>query len=172
MNWLDIVIIVVAVLLGIVGLRQGIITTVFGIAGLIGGIVLAGRYYDELAALLSPAGATWANIAAYAIILIATLIVAGVIGSLVAKLVHLVLLGWLDRLVGFIFGLIIGALLCAAVLAIIVKYYPGAEAVISQSVIAKFLMGGFPLLLALLPGEFDFIRNFFSPSGDLLTAGI
>lgn len=161
MNWLDIVIIVVAVLLGIVGLRQGIIKTAFGIAGLIGGIVLAGRYYDELAALLSSSGATWANIAAYAIILIATLIVAGVIGRLVAKLVHLVLLGWLDRLVGCVLGVFIGGLLCAAVLAIVVKYYPGTEAVISQSGIARFLMGGFPLLLALLPGEFDFIRDFF-----------
>jgi len=86
------------------GTRQGIIKTVFGIAGLIGGIVLAGRYYDELAAVLSSSGATWVNIAAYAIILIATLIVAGVIGRLVAKLVHLVLLGWLDRLVGCILG--------------------------------------------------------------------
>ena len=165
MNWLDIVIIVVAVLLGLVGLRQGIIKTVFGIAGLIGGIVLAGRYYSGLAALLSPAGATWANIAACAIILIATLIVAGVIGWLVAKLVHLVLLGWLDRLVGCILGVFIGGLICAAVLAIVGKYYPGAETVISQSVIARFLMERFPLLLALLPEEFDFIRDFFSPSG-------
>jgi len=165
MNWLDIVIIVVAVLLGLAGLRQGIIRTAFGIAGLIGGIVLAGRYYDELAALLSSSGATWVNIAAYAIILIATLIVAGVVGSLVAKLVHLVLLGWLDRLVGCVLGVFIGGLLCAAVLAIVVKYYPGTEAVISQSGVAKFLMEGFPLLLALLPGEFDFIRDFFSPSG-------
>jgi membrane protein required for colicin V production len=164
MNWLDIVIIVVAVLLGIGGLRQGIIRTVFGIAGLIGGIVLAGRYYDGLAAVLSPAGATWANIAAYAIILLATLIVAGVVGHLVAKLVHFAALGWLDRLVGFILGIVIGGLLCAAVLAIVGKYYPGAEAVISQSVIAKFLMEQFPLLLALLPAEFDFIRDFFITS--------
>ncbi len=164
MNWLDIVIIVVAVLLGIVGLRQGIIKTVFGIAGLIGGIVLAGRYYDELAAVLSSSGATWVNIAAYTIILIATLIVAGVIGRLVAKLVHLVLLGWLDRLVGCILGVFIGSLLCAAILAIVVKYYPGTEAVISQSGLARFLMKGFPLLLALLPGDFDFIRDFFTTS--------
>jgi len=164
MNWLDIVIIVVAVLLGLAGLRQGIIKTVFGIAGLIVGIVLAGRYYDELAALLSSSGATWANIAAYAIILIATLIVAGVIGWFVAKLVHLVLLGWLDRLVGCVLGVFIGGLLCAAVLAIVVKYYPGTEAVISQSGVAKFLMEGFPLLLDLLPGEFDFIRDFFITS--------
>lgn len=165
MNWLDIVIIVVAVLLGIAGLRQGIIKTVFGIAGLIGGIVLAGRYYGGLAALLSPAGATWANIAAYAIILIATLIIAGVIGWFVARLVHFAMLGWLDRLVGCILGVFIGSLLCAAVLAIVGKFYPGTEAVISQSVIARFLMEQFPLLLALLPEEFDFIRDFFSPSG-------
>ena len=164
MNWLDIVIIVVAVLLGLAGLRQGIIRTVFGIAGLIGGIILAGRYYSRLAAVLSLSDATWANIAAYAIILIATLIVAGVVGWLVAKLVHFAALGWLDRLVGFIIGVVIGGLLCAAVLAIVLKYYPGAGAVISQSGLAKFLMGEFPLLLALLPEEFDFIRDFFITS--------
>ena len=164
MNWLDIVIIVVAVLLGFAGLRQGIIKTVFGIAGLIGGIVLAGRYYSGLAALLSPAGATWVNIAAYAIILIATLIVAGVIGWLVTKLVHFAMLGWLDRLVGCVLGVFIGSLLCAAVLAILLKYSPSTEAVISQSVIARFLMQQFPLLLALLPEEFDDIRNLFITS--------
>jgi len=165
MNWLDIVIIVVAVLFGIMGLRQGIIKTAFGIAGLIGGIVLAGRYYGGLAAVLSPSGATWANIAAYAIILIATLIVAGVVGWFVAKLVHFAMLGWLDRLVGCILGVVIGGLLCAAILAIVLNYYPGSETVISQSGLARFLMGGFPLLLALLPAEFDFIRDFFSIAG-------
>jgi membrane protein required for colicin V production len=164
MNWLDIVIIVVAALLGLAGLRQGIIRTVFGIAGLIGGIVLAGRYYDELAALLSPSGATWANIAAYAIILLATLLIAGVVGHFVAKLVHFAALGWLDRLIGCVLGVVIGCLICAAILAIVAKYYPGAEAVISQSGIARFLMEQFPLLLALLPADFDFIRDFFSPA--------
>jgi membrane protein required for colicin V production len=164
MNWLDIVTIVVMVLLGIAGLRQGIIRTAFGIAGLIGGIVLAGRYYQPFAALLSTSGATWAKIAAYAIILVATLIVAGVIGWLVAKLAHIVMLGWLDRLVGFIFGIVIGGLLCAAVLAILLEYCPGTGPTISQSVIAKFFVEEFPLLLALLPKEFDPIRNFFIPS--------
>jgi membrane protein required for colicin V production len=146
MNWLDIVIIVVVALLGIVGLRQGLIRTVFGIAGLIGGIFLAGRYYDELAALLFPSSAIWSNIAAYAIIAVSTMVVAGVIGWLIAKLVNFVALGWLDKLVGGILGVVIGALLCTAILAIVVKYYPGMEATINQSIIARFLVGGFPLL--------------------------
>lgn len=165
MNWLSIVIIVVALVLGFIGLRNGIIKTAFAIAGLIAGIALAGRYYGGLAALLSPTGANWANIAAYAIILISTFIVAGVIGWLVAKVAHIALLGWLDRLVGFVLGVFIGSLLCAAILAIIVRWYPGAETNIAQSAVARFLMAGFPLLLTLLPGEFDFIRDFFLSSG-------
>ena len=145
MNWLDIVIIVVIALLGFAGLRQGLIRTVFGIAGLIGGIFLDGRYYDELASLLFPPGAIWSNIAAYALIAIATLVVAGVIGWLLAKLVNFAALGWLDRLVGCILGVVIGGLLCAAILAIAVKYYPGMETTINQSLIARVLVGGFPL---------------------------
>jgi len=162
MNWLDIVIIVVAALFGVLGLWRGAIKATFGIAGLIGGIALAGRYYQPFASLLSSSGATWAKIAAYAIILVATLVVAIVIGWLVSRLVHLTMLGWVDRLVGFTLGAAIGSMLCAAILAILSKYLPGIEVIITQSVVARFLMERFPLLLALLPEEFDFIHDFFS----------
>jgi membrane protein required for colicin V production len=167
MNWLDIVIIVIAGLFAMMGLWKGAIRAAFGIAGLIGGIVLAGRYYQTLALLLSPGGATWAKIAAYAIILIVILIVASVIGWIVAKLVHITLLGWVDRLLGFIFGAAVGCMLCVAALAIVSKYLPGTEGTIAQSTVARFLMQQFPLLLALLPKEFDFIRDLFSASGQI-----
>ena len=146
MNWLTIVILIVVAGLGIAGLRQGLIRTVFGIAGLIGGIFLAGRYYDELAARVFPSSAYWSNIAAYAIIAVATLVVAGVLGWLLAKLVNFAALGWVDKLVGGILGVVIGGLLCAAVLAIVVKFYPDMQSTIDQSIIARFLVGGFPLL--------------------------
>ena len=162
MNWVDIVIIAVAALFGLLGLWQGFIKALFGIAGLIGGIVLAGHFYQGLALKLSAEGATWAGIAAYAIILIATMIVAGVIGWVVAKLVHITLLGWLDRLIGGILGVGIGLLLVAAVLAIVSKYLPGSVETISQSALAGFLMARFPLLLALLPEEFDFLSGLFT----------
>jgi len=167
MNWLDIVIVVIAASLGLAGLLRGAIKTAFSIAGLVLGIILAGRYYGPLATLLSPGGAIWAVIAAYAIILIATMIAAGVIGWIVAKLVHVTLLGWLDRLIGGILGVGIGLLLIAAMLAIVSKYLPGSVETISQSALARFLIERFPLLLALLPEEFDFIRDLFSPSGQI-----
>ena len=165
MNWIDIVIIVVAALFGLLGLWRGAIRTAFGIAGLVLGVVLAGRYCEPFAAVLSPGGASWAEIAAYAIILLATFFVAGIIGSIVSRLVHITLLGWVDRLIGGILGVGIGLLLVAAMLAIVSKYLPGAVETISQSVLARFLMAQFPLLLALLPEDFEFLRDFFSPSG-------
>lgn len=164
MNWLDIVIIIVTLLLGMLGLWRGAIKAVFGIVGLIGGIALAGRYYLPLASILSASGAIWSRIAAYLIILVAILIIASIVGWLVARLAHIVMLGWVDRLIGFILGAAIGGILCAAVLAIVSKYLPSTGGVISQSVMAKLLMEQIPLLLALLPKEFDFIRDFFAPS--------
>jgi membrane protein required for colicin V production len=160
-NWLDAVIIVIAILFGLFGLWKGAIKAAFGIAGLVGGIALAGRYYQPLAGVLSSSGAAWAKIAAYAIILVAILVIASVIGWFVAKLVHIMPFGWVDRLIGFILGAGIGSMLCAAVLAIVSKYLPGTQEAISQSAMAKLLLEQFPLLLALLPDEFDFIRDFF-----------
>lgn len=163
MNWLDIVIIVIILLFGMMGLWKGAIKAVFGIAGLVGGIALAGRYYQTLASVLSPSGAIWSGIAAYVIILVVTLIVASIMGWLIARLVHITMLGWVDRVVGFVFGAGVGGMLCAAVLAIMSKYLPGTEQTISHSAMAKLLMEQIPLLSALLPGEFDFIHDFFSP---------
>lgn len=164
MNWLDLIIIIVAIVFAVVGLWRGAIKAAFGIVGLVGGIALAGRCYQTLANVLSSNGATWAKIAAYAIILVATLVIAGIIGRIIARLAHITMLGWVDRLVGFILGAVIGSMLFAAFLAIVCKYLPDTEAVIAQSVLARFLMEQIPLLLALLPEDFDFIKDFFTPS--------
>ena len=165
MNWLDVVIVVIGIVFGFLGLWRGAIRTAFSIAGLIGGIALAGHYYQALASVLSSSGAIWAEITAYAIILVATLVVAYIIGWIVARLVHVTMLGWLDRLIGFILGVGVGLLLVAAMLAITSKYLPSVEAMVASSKIARFLMAQFPLLLALLPEEFDSIRDFFSVPG-------
>jgi membrane protein required for colicin V production len=162
MNWLDIAIIVISIIFAFIGLKHGIIRTAFTLAGLVGGVVLAGYYYGSLADMLSPEGASWAGIASFAIILIVTLIAANVAGSLAARTLHLLMLGWVDKTSGFILGAGVGGVLCAAILTIVSKYFPGmGQDVVGQSITAKLLIERFPLLLALLPEEFDFVRNFF-----------
>ena len=123
--------------------------------------MLAGRYYPLVADVISPSGAVWADIAAYAIIVVVMVVVGGVIGRIVRRFVGALSLGWLDRLIGALCGLAVGGMFCAALLTIMSKYLPGIEGTVSQSVLAQLLIDKFPLLLALLPEEFDFIRDIF-----------
>jgi membrane protein required for colicin V production len=165
MNWLDAVIIIIAIVLGFTGMKRGIIKTVFGIAGLVVGIVLAGRYYDNFANLFSSFDVAWAGIAAYAIILLATMALVGWIGSQISKLLKTLMLGWIDGLVGGLIGILMGGVFCAAIFTIVLKYNIGGpfEDIVLKSQLAILLMDRFPLLLGLLPGGdlSDVIRSIF-----------
>lgn len=161
MNWLDIVILVIVVTATFLGLRIGIIKAALSLAGLITGVILAGRYYTPLAEQLSfIPQASVAEAIAFAIILIGTMLVASVLAMLLKWATSAVMLGWVNHLGGAVFGLMLGAVFCSALLAIWVKFFSVAE-VINQSSLAVILLDRFPVVLALLPDEFDTIRSFF-----------
>ena len=160
MNWLDIVIIVVIAISVFNGLRSGLIKMLFSVAGIIVGIVLAGRFADDFAGVLTFIPDDWSKIAAFAIILVAVMIVAWILGTVLSKLISLVLLGWVNRLAGAVLGVVVGALFCGAVLAIWVKFLGIGDSV-AGSALANFLLDKFPIVLGLLPSEFDSVRNFF-----------
>lgn len=161
MNWLDIVIPVILLISTLLGLRAGMIKAVLSLAGLILGVILAGHYYVALSKQLPfISRPDIAEFVAFAIILLGVLLVASMLAWLSRALLSAVTLGWLNRLGGAIFGLVLGAILCGALLAIWVKY-TGPVPAITESVLAAILLERFPLILALLPEEFDGIRSFF-----------
>lgn len=160
MNWLDIVIIVVLAISTLIGLRTGIIKAVLSLAGVVIGVILAGRFYVPLAERLTfIPQETAAKIVAFAIILGIVMIIAGVIASVVKWIASIVMLGWINRLGGAFFGLVLGAIFCGALLAIWVKFLP--EGPVTGSGLATLLLERFPMVLALLPEEFDAVRSFF-----------
>ena len=161
MNWIDIVLIVAIVIPTLVGLKNGLIKTAFSLAGLIIGVVLAGRYYVPLAerlAFIPHEGA--AKIVAFVIILVAVVVIAIWLAKLLKMLTKMMLLGWLNRLGGAVLGFLLGAIVCGAALAIWVKFL-GIGETIADSNLANFLLDFFPLVLGLLPAEFDSVRSFF-----------
>ena len=160
MNWFDAVLIVVLIISTLLGVWRGLISMLLPLIGLILGIYVAGKYYSTVGGWLpidNPQHAEWA---AYAIIVIAFLIIFGIIAFFVRKFVHWTLLGWVDRLLGGILGLVSGVLFIAAALAACVKFDFGAS-FIQGSGIAKLLLDWFPAVLGLLPGEFDSVKDFF-----------
>ncbi len=161
MNWLDIIIIVLIAVSTFSGLKMGLIKEVLTLAGLIIGVILAGRFYAALAPQLSFISQTSiAKVAAFAIILIGVMVIAGVAAGVLKWLTSAVMLGWVDRLGGAALGFIMGALFCSALLALWVKFL-GAKGPIADSALALLLLDKLPMVLALLPKEFDSVRSFF-----------
>jgi membrane protein required for colicin V production len=141
MNWLDIVILILIAVPAVAGLKFGVIKILFTVAGIIIGVILAGQFSGSLAGMLKfIEDPRWAEIAAFAFIMIAVLILAGVGAGLLSSVLSAILLGWINRLGGAVLGI---------------------GDTISDSALASFLLDGFPFILALLPDKFDSVRSFF-----------
>ncbi len=161
MNWLDILLLVAIALATVAGLGVGIIRAGLYLAGLIFGIVLAGHYYIPLSgvldAVLQP---NVAKVVAFIIILAAVVVAAVFLAAFLRRGAETIKLGWVDRLGGAVFGLLLGAIFCGALLALWVKFVGGGET-ITESTVARMLLDRLPVVLALLPDEFDVVRSFF-----------
>ena len=160
MNWLDIVILVPIAINAFVGFGKGLIKMVFTLIGVILGVVLAGQFYDTVGSWFGFFGnEDIANILGFILILGVVMVIAEILARLVRGIVTVTLLGWVDRLGGAVLGAFIGVIFISAGLAIWAKFF-GSDA-ISESAIASFLLDKFPLILGLLPAEFDSIKDFF-----------
>jgi len=160
MNWLDIIIIVALAINAFIGLKIGLIKAVLSLVGLIVGIILARLYYVPLSEQLAfITQAAIAKAIAFAIILIGVMIIAGVLAMALKWLTSVMMLGWVNRIGGAVFGLVLGALLCGAVLALWINFLGAGEVIANSSLAA--ILSQFPLALNLLPGEFDSIRSVF-----------
>jgi membrane protein required for colicin V production len=161
MNWLDIVIIIVLAIQTFTGLSQGFIKALLGLVGLIVGIILAGRFYENLGSgpfsfISNP---DIANAAAFIVILLAVWAVFSIVATLLTKLVTVVFLGWVNKLAGAVFGLLMGVLFVGSALAVWAKFFGSGS--LADSALATFLLDKFPLVLSLLPSQFDSIKDFF-----------
>ena len=162
MSWVfDIIILVVIAIPTFIGLKVGVVKALLIVVGGIVGIVLAGRYSGQLATVFAESSDGWPGVVAFAVILLAALIVASIIAKLVKWALSAVLLGWVNRLGGAVLGFILGAFFCGAVLTMWVKYMEAGD-IITGSALASFLVDGFPIALGLFPAQFDSVRDFFN----------
>lgn len=154
MNTLDYVILIVGSLFTLLGIYWGLIRQVLALAGLLVGVVLAGRYGPEVAAWLSSFLAD--PLLAGALGFLAVLALVSAAASLVASLLRifagLLFLGWFDHLLGGLLGLAQAIIVCAVVLVVLTAYpYPAWSSAIAESTLAGGLLRVGGLLAPLLP---------------------
>jgi membrane protein required for colicin V production len=160
MNGLDIVIIIYLIVSAIAGLAQGLIRSVLSVIGLIVGIILASNFYQQFGNVLTFINnEDVANVIAFVIILLVVMAIAALIAFFLRKMIQAVMLGWIDRVGGALLGLILGALSVSALLAIVMKY--SNPEFVTNSALSAFFLDKFPMIMGLLPGNFDVVRDFF-----------
>lgn len=125
-DWIILATILLSVLLAA---AQGFFYEVFSLAGVIVGYLLAAWNYRRLAGWLSPyVNSAWvAEMAAFLLIFLALVILAGILGRILRWLLKRAGLRWFDRLLGAAFGVLRGVLLVAITLLAVTTFAPGSR---------------------------------------------
>ena len=161
MHWLDIILLIALVIPTFIGFWQGLIKALLSLVGIVVGVILAGNFYEQLAGVFGfIKNPDVANVVAYVLILVVVLVIAAVAAKLLKSFIKIVMLGWVNTAGGAIFGLLIGMILLGAIMATWEKFF-GPD-MLTKSFIAEFLLDKFPIVLGLLPEEFDVVRDFFN----------
>ena len=119
MQTIDIIIAVLLALGLVSGLRDGLVKQVASLAGLIGGLILGRAFYMPVGEwLIGQFGmsAEAAHITAFIVILIIVPLLFNLAGWLVSKLLSVICLGWINRLLGGLVGVLKFALLVGVII--------------------------------------------------------
>jgi len=139
-SFLDLAAFVVAVVLAVWGAKTGLIGELFRFGGMAGGFFAAFLYYRDLQAHMKAVSSNGAvtGVIAFLLIFIAVLLAVLAIGFALKKFTELIMLGWIDRLLGAALGLLKAALIAWAVcLSIASMPFDRVQAQFGKSVVYK-----------------------------------
>jgi len=116
-SFFDLVMFVIAVVFAFMGMKRGLIREVFRFAGVLGGFLIAFMYCRDMEGLLRgfSSNRQVVSVVAFLTVFLSTFAVVMLVGLLLRKITEAVTLGWLDRLLGMILGLLKTAVIAWAV---------------------------------------------------------
>lgn len=107
-TWFDIIVIAVVVILGIKGVINGLIKEVFGLIGIIGGVIIASRNANlvgkQISLYLYELSDSAEFFFGFLLALLLFWFVCLLLGNLLSKMLKMSGLGFVDRLLGFFVG--------------------------------------------------------------------
>lgn len=126
MNWADWTIVGIVAVSCLIGLKRGFVKEALSLACWVAAFLVAVTFRGALSALLVEAISTPSvrEIAAFAILFIATLIVGALVNYLIGELVRITGLSGTDRLFGMVFGAARGAIVVMAILMFVPAVVP------------------------------------------------
>lgn len=126
-NLLDIATAIVLLVLLTRGLVRGLTREVTGLVGVIGGFALARHFQYKVQPVLEPLfnDQKIAAIVAFALILVAAMILAAILGAALRKFMSITLTSWIDHLLGGMAGLAKGIFIVTLAFFLLQRFFPG-----------------------------------------------
>lgn len=129
MNVLDVIIGIVLILFAITGLRKGLIVEAFYLASFIFGAYGAMHFSDAVADWMSDfinVSEDYLTIISFIVTFIIVLVLVRFLGRIISRLLEAISLGFLDKIGGFIFGVLKGTLL-VSVLVMVMNVFGASD---------------------------------------------
>ncbi len=163
MNLLDglfLVLILVSVLMGVI---KGFIRELLSLAFFIIAVVLAFLFYHDVGTLLMKniESRNVANFAGFTAVFAGVLIVGSVVTFLVKKAFNIGPLKGIDRILGSVFGLLRGMLICGIILFGLIVF-PVDDNLVTDSRLSPFVLDTLQIFYKLLPGKLQEKVNIFN----------
>ncbi len=148
MNLLDAICLLLIIGFSFWGLIRGFIREAFSLGGIILGVFLGLSLNAGFGAILTPllgVEADMGQILAFIIIFLLVSLLISLLGVLVKKAAKFVLLGWLDRLLGLVFGFVKGVLIASVVCFLLVALpIPDMDKNVEGSKVGPLVIGVAP----------------------------
>jgi membrane protein required for colicin V production len=140
-DWVIVAFILLSVVLAAV---QGFFFELFSMAGVVVGYLFAVWQYDRVAAWFEQyLKSVWVSeILGFLIIFVAVLVLAGILGRVVRKIVKEAGLSTFDRFLGAVFGLVRGSLMVSMLLLAQASFAPASQWLVGSELAPYFLVVG------------------------------
>lgn len=136
MNLLDVAILIISAFLIIRGFFRGIVQGAATFLGILFSFIFASLYYRELATLISqwlPRHQTVLAFFCFVFLFFVSILFFNFLSILAKKAVHLTLLGWVDRALGGLFGLMKAAVAIFVIVTVLTVFYPQTGFLVEKS---------------------------------------
>jgi membrane protein required for colicin V production len=159
MNWLDITIIGLIALFALAGLMKGLVSQVFSVAALCGGLVTGFLFYDALGGVLTGEGLVEnrpvANVGAFIALAFASYVIIQTAGWITTRLIGTLQLSWLNRICGGALGALTGAVAAFLLASCLTLFYGESDPPLRDSMLLPYLKEGSLLVKDALPPDFE-----------------
>lgn len=160
-TWLDLVVFILLAFFVVRGAWVGLIRQLAAFFALVGSYVIAARYVG----LLLPWTRNFVDrpalvfLVSFVLLFLAAAILFSLAGKILHRLVQVVLLGWFDRLLGLLLGIVKAGILASLLYMALASTLSASNTLLSRSCTAPFLREGAELLKTLIQDQK--IRDYF-----------